>query len=77
MDAAKRLQPPCEEKARFVDEHHLAALEYSRALRVLNQERKVSSVREYHRLRKIVDEEAANSERARLALQRHQTEHGC
>ena len=60
MDAAKQFQPPCEEKGRLVEEHHLAALEYSRALRVLNQERKVSSVRQYQRLRKIVDEKAAN-----------------
>jgi hypothetical protein len=78
MDAARPpLVQPCEEKARLVEEHHRAALAYSQALRALNQQRKVSSAPEYQRLRKTVDDKVANSEKARLALQRHQTEHGC
>jgi hypothetical protein len=78
MDAAESpLSQLCDEKARLVEEHHRAALAYSRALRALNHERKISSAADYQRLRKIVDEEAANSERVRLSLQRHQAEHGC
>src|SRR5580692_4482394 len=37
----------------------------------------ISSAPKYDRLRTIVDDKAANSERVRLSLQRHQTEHGC
>ena len=78
MDAANpTLVQPCEEKTKLVEEHHRAALAYSRALRALNQQRKGSSAAEYQRLRKTVDDEAANSEKARLALQHHQTEHRC
>jgi len=67
----------CDEKARLVEEHHRAAIAYSQALRALNQQKKILSAPEYQRLRKTVDEKAAESEKARLALQRHQAEHGC
>ena len=68
---------PCEEMIRLVEEHHRAALAYARALRSLNQKRKVSSSLEYQQLRETADDEARNSEKARLALKRHQAEHGC
>ena len=60
-----------------MEEHHRAALAYARAVRALNQKRKVSSSIEYQRLREIADDEARKSEKARLALGRHQAEHGC
>lgn len=67
----------CEEMIRLVEEHHRAALAYARAVRALNHKRKVSSSIEYQRLREIADDEARKSEKARLALGRHQAEHGC
>jgi len=68
---------PCEEKIRLVQEHHRAALAFSKELRVLNQQKKAASAQEFQGLRKTVDEETANSEKARLSLQHHQAEHGC
>ena len=37
----------CEEKARLVEEHHVAALAFSQAVRTLNGRTKTSNVAEY------------------------------
>ena len=67
----------CSEKARLVEEQHLAALAYSRAARVLDQKRSSCSVSEYIKLREAADKARITSAETQVALKRHQAEHGC
>jgi hypothetical protein len=67
----------CPEKARLIEEHHLAALIYAQATRALNDIMGPIEVSEHKRLRTAVDEARAKSIEARLAIIRHTADHGC
>ena len=65
----------CEEKVRLVEEHHRAALEYSRAVRKLNSRGCTASEREL--LREAKNNASAKCKEAHFALISHVNEHGC
>jgi hypothetical protein len=67
----------CEEKARLVAEHHVAALAFSQAVRALTGRMKTSNVAEHERLGTVKEETRVKSIEARTALERHRREHGC
>jgi hypothetical protein len=65
----------CGEKSSLVEEHHHAALAYSKATRALN--RSAVSHPEHQRRLNLVNEARTKSQEARLAVERHVAEHGC
>jgi hypothetical protein len=67
----------CEEKARLFAEYNKAALIYSRLLTRLNQRMPKISQAEHERIRREADAASIKSKEARLAYERHTTEHGC
>jgi hypothetical protein len=67
----------CEEKARLVEAHHLKALSYARASRVLNRKRGTVPAPEYAQLQDAAERARIQSEEAHRAIQQHIADHGC
>jgi hypothetical protein len=67
----------CGEKARLVEEHHKAAIAYSRAARALAQKRSICSASENRKLQESAHDARTKSTEARVAVKRHIAEHGC
>ena len=57
------------------EEHHRAAVAYSKATRALNGS--TASDPEHQRLLNLVNEARTKSKEARLVLERHVASHGC
>lgn len=66
----------CEEKIRLIQEYIQAAAELSQALGELHL-RSVSGPEEHGRLQSIVDACEIKSAQARMAFEKHTSEHGC
>jgi hypothetical protein len=66
----------CEEKRRLIEAYTNAATELSNALTELHL-RIVSSQAEHGRLQRIVSECELKLEHARIAFEKHTSEHGC
>ena len=66
----------CEEKRRLIEEYTDAAAELSKALGELHL-RTVSGEAEHGRLQRIVAERGVKLEQARIAFEKHTSEHGC
>lgn len=67
----------CKEKARLVIDYDAKTASFSRAVTVFQGKLATSAKEEYDRLQRRVDEARVESEGARLALERHISEHGC
>lgn len=67
----------CKEKARLVVDYEAKTARFSRAVTVLQSKMATSPKEEYYRLQRLVDKARVESEGARLALERHISEHGC
>jgi hypothetical protein len=65
------------EKTRIATEYEAATLKFSEAVTQLYRNIGTSSKEEYDRLNQIADETRGKSEQARLALEKHITEHCC
>ena len=67
----------CAEKANLLNEYDTAAAEFSRTVTVLNRRMGVMTHDEYIRILQFSEQARIRSEQARLALERHVSEHGC
>ncbi len=67
----------CEEKARLVGDYEQKTARFSHAVTVRQSKMATSLKEEYDRLQRFVDQARVESEGARLALERHVSEHGC
>jgi hypothetical protein len=67
----------CKEKARLFDEYNKAVLMRSRLLGILNQGMPKASKPEHGQMRREADAAYIKSKEARLAYERHTTQHGC
>ncbi len=68
---------PCEEKARLVAAHHLAAVVYSRAAIARNRSKQTSPYSEYERLCRAANDARIKCKETHRAFERHVAEHGC
>ena len=66
----------CEEKIRLIQEYMDATAELSKALRELHL-RGTSDTAEYRRLQRVVNERGIKLEQARMAFEKHTSEHDC
>jgi hypothetical protein len=62
---------------RLVEEHHRAALAYSRAARALSQKRTSCAASKLEELRQAAKAARAKCAEARIAVNHHLAEHGC
>jgi hypothetical protein len=67
----------CEEKCRLLREYDSATADFSRAVQVLHSRLGVLSREEYAKLKHFSEHSRLRSEQARLALERHVSEHKC
>jgi hypothetical protein len=67
----------CEEKTRLATEYEAATSAFSEAVKDLHREIGTSPKEEYRRLERISTEARRKSERARLALEQHNSAHRC
>jgi hypothetical protein len=67
----------CGEKARLVEEHHKAAIAYSRAARALARKRSICSASEYKKLHESAHDTRTKCTEARVAVKHHIAEYGC
>lgn len=67
----------CEEKSRLSMEYDAATSKFSEAVRELHRKIGTSPKEEYDRLERACNGARVNSERARLALERHVASHRC
>ena len=74
---AQRESVACTEKADLLNQYDTAAAEFSRTVTVLNRRMGVMTHDEYVRILRFSEQARIWSEQARLALERHVSEHGC
>ena len=67
----------CEEKARMAREYEVATSAFSESVKELHRKIGTSLKDEYTRLTQISNEARAQSEQARLTLEKHIATHGC
>ena len=67
----------CPVKERLIQKYNDATKNYSRALNTLRAKMGTSSKPQYQQMLQESEEARERSEQARLALQRHVSEHGC
>jgi hypothetical protein len=67
----------CLDKERIVSEYEIATARFADAVHELKQNIGTSERSEYDRLLREANEHRIKSEEARLALERHLTQHGC
>jgi hypothetical protein len=75
--APERKPGLCEEKDRLLREYNFATADFSRAVQVLHSRIGVLTKEEYQRVQRFSEESRLRSEKARLELERHTSEHGC
>lgn len=77
VGSSNRTEMDCTEKFKLTEEHHLAAIAYSRAAKALNGGIWNGVPEETRKLRVAAGEARIKAAEARTALKLHRIEHGC
>jgi len=67
----------CDEKQRLLKVYEAATSQFSQAVTAWHSKLGISAQEEYKKLRRTAEEARVESERARQALERHISSHGC
>jgi hypothetical protein len=67
----------CFDKARLLRDYKIAVADYNRAVQLLSLRSGVMTKQEYTEIRQFSESARVKSKNARLAMERHEREHGC
>jgi hypothetical protein len=67
----------CEEQSKLLSAYRRAVGHYNTAVEAMEAASETVTKAEYHRMRGYVEQSRVISEEARIALDRHLSEHGC